>query len=228
MSGEHAKYSPSSAERWINCPGSIALGESLTSPPGTSPQAEEGTAAHWLFENYNRRKNASHAPNGVELTEELKDTVLMSLGLMHQRVPSNVPIYKEYRCPTWQELGLNDPIIWGTADVVALADDRLWLVDLKYGKHPVSPEGNKQLLTYAVGLLDLVGDAYDDWSLAILQPRAPKQWRQWDIDLSIVKAWKDQLIDYFRCQPDGKIQEGQHCFFCPAKCICAKRLFDIQ
>lgn len=218
---EHARYSPSAATRWLTCPGSIALGESLTQ--GSSSAAEEGTAAHWLFESFDTRQYALHAPNGVVLTDQLVKTVKSSLDEMGERVTGKQ--FRELKMPTWRTLGLSEPIIWGTADVVSLADDRAWLVDFKYGKYPVSPENNSQLLTYAVGLLDLVDDAYEDFSLAILQPRAKHHWRQWDIKLKDIKEWADKLRDYF-ANPSDKIVPGNHCFFCPAKHKCARRLFD--
>ncbi len=221
---EHARYSPSAATRWLSCPGSISLSESLDEIQGSSPAAEEGTAAHWLFENFNARQYSSQAPNGVELTDQLTMTVKSSLDEMYKHVPTRVQ-FRELKMPTWKVLNLPEPIIWGTADVVALADDRAWLVDFKYGKHPVSPENNAQLLTYAVGLLDLVDDAYEDFSLAILQPRATHHWRQWDIKLKDIKEWADMLRDYF-ANPSDKIVPGDHCFFCPAKHNCARRLFN--
>lgn len=42
----HAKLSPSGAERWMNCPGSVVLEESCAD--STSEYADEGTAAHAL------------------------------------------------------------------------------------------------------------------------------------------------------------------------------------
>lgn len=42
----HAKLSPSSASRWLNCPGSVALCENL--PDSSSSAALEGTVAHAL------------------------------------------------------------------------------------------------------------------------------------------------------------------------------------
>lgn len=218
---DHALYSPSAATRWLTCPGSVSL--SGTEVQGSSPAAEEGTAAHWLFENYRSRQYASHAPNGVELTEQLKTTVKSSLDVMNSHVSGSE--FRELKMPTWKTLNLPEPIIWGTADVVALADDRAWLVDFKYGRYAVSPENNAQLLTYAVGLLDLVGDAYEDFSLAILQPRATHHWRQWDIKLQDIKEWADKLRNYF-ATPSDKIVPGGHCFFCPAKHNCPKRFFE--
>lgn len=44
----HAKLSPSSAERWMSCPGSVALNEGKEDRG--SSYAAEGTAAHELAE----------------------------------------------------------------------------------------------------------------------------------------------------------------------------------
>lgn len=42
----HAKLSPSSAHRWMNCTGSIILEKNIADT--TSEHADEGTAAHFL------------------------------------------------------------------------------------------------------------------------------------------------------------------------------------
>ena len=48
MSDKHARLSPSSSERWLNCPPSVMLGANI--PDETSEYAAEGTAAHSLCE----------------------------------------------------------------------------------------------------------------------------------------------------------------------------------
>ena len=42
----HAELSPSSAVRWMTCPGSVAMNRGLEDRG--SSHADEGTAAHWL------------------------------------------------------------------------------------------------------------------------------------------------------------------------------------
>lgn len=45
----HARLSPSSAKRWINCPPSVALSEKYGKPKETD-YAKEGTLAHSIGE----------------------------------------------------------------------------------------------------------------------------------------------------------------------------------
>ena len=45
----HARLSPSSASRWVACPGSVALCEKVKVPE-SSFESDEGTAAHQVFE----------------------------------------------------------------------------------------------------------------------------------------------------------------------------------
>ena len=44
--GKHALLSPSSADRWMTCPGSVLLTKDL--PEDTSPYAQEGANYHTL------------------------------------------------------------------------------------------------------------------------------------------------------------------------------------
>ena len=54
MSGSHALLSASAAKRWLNCPPSVRLTESM--PDTSSDYAEEGTVAHALAELKLRKK----------------------------------------------------------------------------------------------------------------------------------------------------------------------------
>ena len=46
---KHAKLGPSSASRWLNCPGSVALCATVPEEP-SSEYADEGTFAHDIAE----------------------------------------------------------------------------------------------------------------------------------------------------------------------------------
>ena len=52
---KHARLGPSSAHRWINCPGSLRMSEHAVQTDEGSPWATEGTIAHSLGEIMARR-----------------------------------------------------------------------------------------------------------------------------------------------------------------------------
>ena len=62
----------------------------------------------------------------------------------------------------------------GTPDVIILSDDELLVIDYKYGSNPVMADGNKQLMIYALGILDeyenYVRESVKNIKLAIYQP----------------------------------------------------------
>jgi hypothetical protein len=208
---KHAIYAPSSAHRWLECPASIERSAAL--PSITTQAAQVGTYAHEVFE-----KGYS-----VGATEEMIEHVSGATAELFKRV-GEAKLFREYHLPVWRVLGLSQPLIYGTADVVALGEDRAWVIDLKYGKHSVNPVENLQLLTYGVGLLGLVGESYQDFSLCILQPRQGAMWRQWNITLDVLHAHRDRLIAFFD-SPKDVVSPGNHCYFCPAKSICVERIF---
>ena len=215
---KHAKFSPSAAHRWLVCPGSVKRSEGMASIQ--TEAAKTGTAAHWLFET---NSQSTVSPEGVEISEEMRRHIQTAKAEMFKHV-LGAKLFSEYHLPVWRVLQLDKLLVFGTADVVALDDDRAWVIDLKYGKHSVNPGENPQLLTYAVGLLDLVGDAYEKFSLCVLQPREGKLWRQWDITYQDVIDHRDKLIKFFSESHDT-VTPGNHCFFCPAKHDCIERFF---
>jgi hypothetical protein len=64
----HAKLSPSSAHRWMNCAGSMILEKDI--PDSSSEHADLGTAAHFLAsESLEQGKNATELLNQqIQLT----------------------------------------------------------------------------------------------------------------------------------------------------------------
>ena len=55
MPNEHARLSPSAAERWLSCPASVRVIESLPRERSDTVYTREGTAAHALGELEARR-----------------------------------------------------------------------------------------------------------------------------------------------------------------------------
>ena len=153
----HAKLSPSSAERWMSCPGSVALNEGKDDKG--SSYAAEGTAAHELAEKILCGLDADslvgqHAENGVQFTADMLRDVLKYTQQIRDLVASTGgTLHVEQRLPIGQwtdEAGAH-----GTSDAVIVAGDELIVADLKFGMGvEVSAVDNKQLMIYALAALD--------------------------------------------------------------------------
>lgn len=195
----HAILSPSSAKRWLYCPGSVALHAQY--PDSGSDDAAEGTAAHALGEKC--------------LKEGLDATDLIGMVIPTDRQPykvddemaDEVQKYVDYVRTVQQSCGgelfveqrlsiehlTGEPGAEGTADAVILSADgeTLHVIDLKYGKGVrVEADHNEQLAIYAsaaLKALDLLGSVqrvvmhivmprlnhYPTWELPVERPEQP-------------------------------------------------------
>lgn len=198
MAGNHALLSPSSAEKWMSCPGSLFLEKG--EPDSSSKHADEGTAAHFLASECLSKGEhpATHLKKRIEIMPdgarwqgdliqgpwfEVDDGMLAAINSYVQAVRKYAEggtLFVEQRLPitTWT----GEPDAAGTSDAVILtADGELIVVDLKYGMGElVSPERNKQLMIYALAAheeFSLVDDI-KSIRLVIHQPRisGPQEW----------------------------------------------------
>lgn len=156
MSG-HAELSPSAAERWMVCPGSVVLSQGM--PEKSSVFAEEGTRAHDVAQSMLTGKAVRVDPEMLEHVLTYTDHVEALGGelLVEQRVTV-------------------DDAVYGTADaVVWLEDDaHLHVVDFKYGAGvAVEVVGNLQLRIYALAALLTFGYPATVVTATIVQPRRP-------------------------------------------------------
>lgn len=73
-----------------------------------------------------------------------------------------------------QQVDTGIPGCWGTADVVIISEDRIRVIDIKYGAGVrVSAIENTQLMSYGVGALSLVDDPLRirEVTVSVWQPR---------------------------------------------------------
>ena len=196
----HALLSPSGAERWMNCPGSLAMERAVGAGDVSSPYADEGTAAHFLAsEALLEGKEASYyVGRAVLVGDEGATFVESDLNAARAKytvdygMASNIQIYldmvKDIFEPPPDESSMHVEQIlplshitgekdaYGTADVIGFVGSEIVVVDLKYGMGvKVDAANNKQLLIYALAALDTLGMlASEDIvtaRLVICQPR---------------------------------------------------------
>lgn len=235
---EHAPLAPSSAARWVNCPGSVRM-EAAYPVPEETPEQREGTAAHWAVEQVLRGQVVAEghiAPNGCVLDVDMVD----GAELMRSSIPPGVaPLLRiEQRVSMAERI---HPDCWGTPDVYAY-DPRtrvVHLYDYKYGRGYVEVIENFQLIAYGAGVLATLGlhDLDVTFEFVIVQPRC---WhpsgnvRRWRIAASYLRAqWNRlQMAAEAAMGDDPPLNPGTHCEHCRARVGCVanhrhvSRLFD--
>jgi hypothetical protein len=136
---DHAVFSPSSAERWIRCPGSMGFNENLVESDA-GVYADEGTAAHSLASRCLQRKVAAYHYIGekiqvdervFEVTEEFADHVQTYVDDVARRAMGGyLMVEQRVHIAELETFGTSDGIIASapTADVDGEIED------LKFGR----------------------------------------------------------------------------------------------
>lgn len=233
MSKKHALFSPSSAKRWVTCPGSIRLQrEHPEIKPRESAYAKEGTDAHKCLEILmeERRVSKKSLARAViraktEFTKEMvKHAAETAAFLFDEHVQPGAIVQTE----TKVALPFISPDLFGTLDagiVEEFGTLKVW--DYKFGAGiPIEAEENLQLIVYALGLAHRFHYNFTDVTLGIIQPRAPHSAgprRSWTISM-------DKLLEYvprikeavdLALTPTAPCVPHEDCTrFCPVACVC--------
>lgn len=237
MPTKHARLSASSAFRWINCPGSVALSDQCPAPASSS-YADEGTLAHAIGElklRYvndeisKRQLNAKMKPllqseyycgEMEEATGYYADAVIEALEAAGE--DAELMIEQQFSLDRWVPEG------FGTSDAVVIGGGVIQVIDLKYGKGiKVDARNNPQLRLYGLGAANLFDSLYDfdTVRMTIIQPRLDHISTE-ELPLSELLAWaEDDVKPRAQMAMDGTdyTAVGDWCRFCPAKAVCRKR-----
>ena len=230
MPDKHAVLSASGSHRWLNCSPSARL--ELEFENTGSEAAREGTAAHALCEH--KLKKALHMRSKRPVSDYNSDEMEECTDAYVQFVMEQVTEAKE-RC--------TDPIVlieqhldfscyvpdgFGTGDCIIVSDDKLHIVDFKYGMGVlVEAEDNPQMKLYALGALELFDALYDirEVSMTIFQPRRENV-STWTIPVTELKAWAEgELKEKALMAYNGESEyvPGEWCTFCRAAVRCRAR-----
>jgi len=182
----HAKLSPSGAEKIIACPGSLAMEEDY--PDTSSKFADEGTAAHtlasWVLEGNHPSTEAflgrriEVSPSYThEVDKEMCEEVQKYVDFVRGCATNGMTLLVEQKVNFSRSIGVDDALAWGTSDAILVGEGRVIIGDLKYGRGVrVMAADNKQMKTYALGVLDTFDMVFDfkdtdQVTLFIHQPR---------------------------------------------------------
>tara|TARA_R110000796_G_scaffold78827_8_gene175634 strand:- start:485 stop:1681 length:1197 start_codon:yes stop_codon:yes gene_type:complete len=233
---KHARLSPSSAHRWLECPGSVTLEQDFPQDI-TSEFAEYGTAGHTLGEMCLTQEvpaktfrgeilnKSEHFPYGFEVDDEMIDAVQTYIDYCNQ-----LPGDEGSRIEEKVDFSEWVPDGFGTADFIKIDDDVLGkrtiqVVDLKMGKGvKVNAENNPQGMLYALGCLDeLIYDPEDFVRIVIVQPRLDHI-SEWDISINDLLEWAEKVVKKKAGEAWAglmKFSPGEkQCRFCKASSTC--------
>lgn len=241
---KHSSRGASSAERWLNCPGSINLTEELARKGlinfGSSRPAAEGTAAHLVLSTCMEDGTDAHEMADIEIAvedwvfivdKEMIAGVQETLDWVRARIAKarkdgfEVKVYIEQSMSSF-----TDPDAYGTGDIlIHIINDRLIIVDFKYGKGvTVEPTSDQNAYYGYLGIENYVDDpaslkAVESW---IAQPRIPHPEgtiRKHDTNTEeLTDWWFNTVLPGIEAtrDPGASLVIGQHCKWCPNKGNC--------
>ena len=233
---DHAVLSPSSAHRWMSCPGSVSLSEDAPAEVD-SPHAIEGTRAHTAAEIYASfefdlikprtfaRRIAEWEADTPE--EQVEDMISYAVDYVEKlRELSRDHTYPELRVERRVQTGVDQ--CWGTADAAIVSADRIDVVDYKYGKGVlVKAQDNEQLMLYGLGVVHELGlKDNTPVRLTVFQPRLNNV-STMETTAKKLLAWREKVV-----KPAAKLALSDFapvrpseaaCRWCPVAGSCSVR-----
>jgi hypothetical protein len=228
--GNHAILSASSSHRWLRCLPSARLELEFENTSGQA--AKEGTAAHELSEH--KLKNAlrisSKRPTSEydcdemeKCTDDYVSFIIEQVELARKSCTDPIVLIEkrlDFSCYV--------PEGFGTGDCVIISDDKLHIIDFKYGRGVlVDAQDNPQMKLYALGALEIYDSLYDikEVSMTIFQPRRENV-STWTVPVDELKEWAEKELKpkaKKAYEGEGEFIPGPWCTFCRASIRCRAR-----
>ena len=227
---DHAVLSASGSHRWLNCTPSARL--ELEFENTGSEAAREGTAAHALCEHKLKRAlhMRSRRPVSDYDSDEMEECTDAYVDFVMEQYEAAKQVCEDPVILIEQRLDFSCyvPDGFGTGDCLIISDDRLHIIDFKYGMGVlVEAEGNPQMKLYALGALAVYDALYDirEVSMTIFQPRRENV-STWAIPVEDLKAWAENELKpraKMAYDGEGEYLPGEWCTFCRAAVRCRAR-----
>ena len=227
---EHAVLSASGSHRWLNCTPSARL--ELEFENTGSEAAREGTAAHALCEHKLKRAlhMRSRRPASDYDSDEMEECTDAYVDFVMEQYETAKQVCEDPVILIEQRLDFSCyvPDGFGTGDCLSISDNRLHIIDFKYGMGVlVEAEDNPQMKLYALGALAVYDALYDirEVSMTIFQPRRENV-STWTIPVEDLKAWAENELKPragMAYDGGGEYLPGEWCTFCRAAVRCRAR-----
>lgn len=230
---QHYLLGPSSAPRWVNCPGSL-FGPELIEED--SVYAREGTACHNLLEfcllygaDPNLMLGQVLSDPDFPVDQGMADAVTLFIDTVKaecelQQVDFSLS-HAEITLTHSRE-DLSD-IFGGTCDYYVAGDDTLIVADLKYGRKPVYAN-SEQLTAYTLLILSHLNRPFNKIVQFLIQPKINNIDRfEVGID-DLTRVWAGveragELVNHLVLTdppPADTLATGSHCEYCRRKITC--------
>lgn len=252
LTSKTAKFHPSSAHRWFNCPGSATAEAQIPYQP-PNEYALEGLAVHALCAYFVMNNATEH-----EISQYIGKRIKDSIPRQHDNNPDidDIIIDPEMASAVWmycdyikQKLIDIDPVastldrecirfeerittkfgINGIADCIILDwPTKLSIIDFKYGAGvSIDAKENLQMLIYALGALNSIESDFESVEMVIVQPRDKQgeKIKSWTISIDeLNNKWlkKIQKAHSIAIAKPNLFRIGDWCKWCKATEICPK------
>jgi len=158
----HARLSPSSSARWLECTASVEASDNYENK--TNSAAEWGTNVHFIGEQLIKGKFISvgdvlseEGKMSFIVDEEMLDCATDYFNYCNKYIDDKSIVLVEEQF----DLSSIAPNQFGTSDCCILNGTELHVLDLKTGFNIVNAEENTQAMLYAIGAIDELEDLYD-------------------------------------------------------------------
>lgn len=227
---KHAILSASASHRWLHCHPSARL--ELAFKNHETVAAAEGTAAHELCEHKLRQalRRKSKRPVSDYHSDEMEEHSDTYVAFIMEQIEVIKQHCKDPLVLIEQRLDFSQyvPQGFGTGDCIIVADQKLHIIDFKYGKGIlVDAMDNSQMKLYALGALEVYEILYEieEVSMTIFQPRRDNV-STWSISREELKNWAENELKAkakMAIEGEGEYLTGEWCAFCRAAAKCRAR-----